>query len=330
MRRREFIALLGGVTTGLPLMAHAQQPAGATKRVAVLMGSAESDPATQVRLGRFTKGLAEKGWTEGRNVRMEVRWGEANAARAQALARELVDLAPDVILATNTPTARALKLATATVPVVFAGLADPVADGIAISLSKPGGNITGFTSFNAAIAGKWLQLLKEISPGIDRVAVMYNPTTAPYAIFLPVMQAVAPQIGVTLIDVRVGDVAAIESALAQFANALRGGLVVMPDVFLTRNRDTIFRITNQIRLPTMCPLRSFAVAGGLMSYGSNFDDLFEQAATYVDRILRGEKPGDLPVQEPTRYEAIINLQTAKAIGVEIPSSLLATADEVIE
>lgn len=330
MKRREFIALLGAAAAGWPLRAHAQQQAGATKRVAVLIGAAENDPVAQMRLGRFTKGLAEKGWTEGRNIRFEVRWGEADAARAQALARELVDLAPDVILATNTPTARALKQATATIPVVFAGLADPVADGIVASLSKPGGNFTGFTSFNAAIAGKWLQLLKQISPGIGRIAVMYNPSTAPHAIFIPVMQAVAPQIGVTLIEITVGDKAAIEAAFGNFAGASVGGLVVMPDVFMTRHRDTIFALANRNRLPTMCPLRSFAAAGGLMSYGSNFEDLFEQAATYVDRILKGDKPGDLPVQEPTRYEAIVNLKTAREIGVEIPSTLLATADDVIE
>ncbi len=328
MKRREFIALLGGATAGLPLIAHAQQ-AGGTKRVAVLMGAAENDPAAQMRLGRFKKGLAEKSWTEGRNIRFDVRWGEGDAARAQVLAGALVDLAPDVILATNTPTARALKQATAAIPVVFAGLADPVADGIVTSLSKPGGNITGFTSFSAAIAGKWLQLLKQISPGIDRIAVMYNPSTAPHAIFLPVMRVVEPQIGVTLIELPVGDKAAIEAAFGNFAGA-SGGLVVMPDVFMTRHRETIFALANQNRLPTMCPLRVFAAAGGLMSYGSNFEDLFEQAATYVDRILRGDKPGDLPVQEPTRYEAIVNLRTARAIGVEIPASLLATADEVIE
>jgi putative ABC transport system substrate-binding protein len=330
MKRRAFLALLGGATAGLPLLAHAQLQGGGTKRVAVLMGTAEDDPVAQARVGFFKKGLAEKNWAEGRNIRLDVRWGGGDADRAQALARALVDLGPDVILATNTPTVRALKQATENIPVVFAGLADPIADHIVASLSRPGGNITGFTSFSAAIAGKWLQLLKEVSPGIDRIAVMYNPSTAPHAIFLPVMQVVAPRIGVTLIQIPVGDMATIEAALGNFVGTSGGGLVVMPDVFTTLHRDTIFGITNRNRLPTMCPLRSYAVAGGLMSYGSNFDHLFEQAATYVDRILRGEKPGDLPVQEPTKYELIINLRTAKALGVELPSSLLATADEVIE
>jgi putative tryptophan/tyrosine transport system substrate-binding protein len=326
MKRRAFIALLGSAAAGLPLMAHAQQQGGATKRVAVLMGTAEDDPVAQARVGFFKKALAEKGWVEGRNIGVDVRWGGGDASRAQALARTLVALAPDVILATNTPTVRALKLETESIPVVFAGLADPIADRIVASLSKPGGNITGFTSFSSAIAGKWLPLLKEISPGID----MYNPSTAPHAIFLPVMQVVAPQIGVTLIQIPVGDMAMIEAGLGNFVSTFGGGLVVMPDVFTTLHRDTIFGIANRNRLPTMCPLRAYAVAGGLMSYGSNFDHLFEQAATYVDRILRGEKPGDLPVQEPTKYELVINLRTAKALGVELPSSLLATADEVIE
>lgn len=330
MKRREFIALFGAATTGWPLMARAQQQPDATKRVAVLMGTAENDPVSQGRLGSFRKALAEKSWTEGRNVRLDVRWGGGDAARAQALAQALVDLSPDVILATNTPTVRVLKQATETIPVVFAGLADPIADGIVSSLSKPGGNITGFTSFNAAIAGKWLQLLKQISPGIERVAAIYNPSTAPHAIFLPVMQVVAPQIGVSLIQFPVRELAAIEAELGNFVATPGGGLVVMPDVFTTLHRDTIFGIANRNRLPTMCPLRQYAVAGGLASYGSNFDHLFEQAATYVDRILRGEKPGNLPVQEPTKYELIINLKTARALGVEIPSTLLATADEVIE
>ena len=328
MKRRAFIGLIGGAVAW-PVVVRAQQPGGA-KRVAVLMGSAENDPVAQARVGLFKKGLAEKGWIENRNLRVEVRWGGGDAARAQALARELVALAPDVILGTNTPTVRAIKQATETVPVVFAGLADPIADHIVATLSKPGGNITGFTSFSAAIAGKWLQLLKEIFPDIERVAAIYNPSTAPHAIFLPVMQVAATKIGVTLIQLPVGDLAAIETALGNFVGSSRSGLVVMPDVFTTLHRDAIFGIANRNGLPTICPLRSYAVAGGLLSYGSNFDQLFEQAATYVDRILKGEQPGDLPVQDPTKYELIVNLRTAKILGVDFPSSLLATADEVIE
>ena len=329
MRRREFMALLGGATAAWPLATSAQ-PAGATKRIAALLGGAENDPVVQNRLRLFSKALAGKNWVEGRNIRMDVRWSGGDAARAQAYARELVDLAPDVILVANTPTARALKQVTDTIPIVFTAVSDPIAEGIVASLSKPTGNFTGFTSFNAAIAGKWLQLLKEMSPRIERVAVIYNPNTAPHAIFLPVMRKVAPQIDVALIDAPVADKAAIEDVLGMFAGTPGGGVVVMPDVFTTIHRDTIFALTNRSRLPTVSPLRIYAAAGSLVSYGSNFDDLFVQAASYVDRILRGEKPGDLPVQEPTKYELIVNLKTAKAIGLELPSSLLATADEIIE
>jgi putative tryptophan/tyrosine transport system substrate-binding protein len=328
MKRRAFIALLGGATAAWPLAARAQQP-NAIKRIAVLMGRVETDQSREL-VASFRKGLQELNWLEGRNVQLDIRWGAGDAARTSAYAVELAALAPDVILATNTPTARALRQATETIPVVFAGLADPIADGIVASLSKPERNITGFASFNAAIAGKWLQLLKEVSPRIERAAVIYNPDTAPYAIFLPTMDVVAPQIAMKLVHAQVKDWAAIESAINQIAAAPNGGLVMMPDVFTGLHSNRLFELAISRRLPTVCPLRTYTAAGGLLSYGSNFNSLFRQAASYVDRILRGEKPRDLPVQEPTAYELIINLKTAKAIGLDVPPALLARADEVIE
>jgi putative tryptophan/tyrosine transport system substrate-binding protein len=300
------------------------------RRIAILMGIAEDDPEGQVRIAAFRQGLRDLTWLEGRNTRIDIRWGAGDVTRVKSYATELASLAPHVILATNTPTARVLKQATKTVPIVFAGLADPIGDGIVASLSKPGGNITGFTSFNAAIASKWLQLLKEISPGTERVAVIFNPDTAPHAIFLPVMEATAPQVAVTLLRAPVRDKAAIESTISDVARAPNGGLVIIPDVFAALNREMIFGLATRGRLPTICPVRSFAVDGGLVSYGSNFSDIFRQAGSYVDRILRGENPRDLPVQDPTRYELLINLKTARAIGLDVPTQLLARADEVIE
>jgi len=293
------------------------------------MGIAE-DAEGQARVGALRQALAERKWQDGRNIRIDLRWGAGDMSKISAYASELVGLSPDVILATNTPTARVLKQATATIPVVFAGLSDPITDGIVESLAKPGGNITGFTSFNAALAGKWLQLLKEAAPGVGHVAVMYNPATAPYAIFLPIMETVAPQVAMTLERAPVSSSAEIEQVIGKVAASPGGGLVIMPDVFMQLQRDLIFSLTTRHRLPTMCPTRTFATNGGLMSYSSNFEELFREAASYVDRILRGEKPRDLPVQDPTKYEFVINLKTAKAIGLDVPWFLQQRADEVIE
>jgi putative tryptophan/tyrosine transport system substrate-binding protein len=326
MRRREFVAGIGAAAAW-PFALHAQS--GAVKRVAILNGNAEA-PSTRERVEAFQQGLRDAGWSEGRNISFEVRWGTADVARIDAYAAELVKLNPDVILATNTPTARALKLATDQIPIVFAGLSDPIGDGIVTSLSKPGRNITGFTSFNAPIAGKWLELLKELSPATARAGIVYNPRTAPYSIFLPMLQEIGPRLGITVMPLPVSDKAAIEAAVGALAREPNSGLVALPDVFMTSYGELLFDLAIRSRLPSVGPLQTFAERGALASYGSNFTDLFRQAAPYVDRILRGAKPGDLPVQEPTRYELVVNLRTAKAMALTIPQAVLARADQVIE
>jgi putative ABC transport system substrate-binding protein len=328
VRRREFITLVGGAAAVWPFAAHGQQ-SGPLKRIAVLAGNADN-PTTRTYVDAFRQGLAEAGWHEGRNITIDLRWGDGDAARITAQAAELVDLAPDAILATNTPTARAFKQATATIPIVFAGLSDPIGDGIVSSLSKPGGNITGFTSFNAPIAGKWLEILKELSPDAQHAGVIFNPKTAPHSIFLPVMEVIGPKLGLTVTPLPVTDQATIEAAIGKLVREPHPVLVGLPDIFLSLNFDRVFRPAMQARLPSIGPLRSYAIGGALSSYGSDFVDLFHQAAPYVARILHGDKPGDLPVQEPTRYELVINLKIAKAIGLTVPPTLLARADEVIE
>lgn len=328
MKRRSFLALAGGSTVAWPFAARAQQPI-AKKHVGILMGTAD-DAEGQARVSAFRQGLEDLKWVEGRNIRFDVRWAAGDAERTGAYAAELVGLAPDLILATNTQPARALKRATETIPIVFSALADPIADGIVANLSSPKGNITGFTSFNAAIAGKWLQLLKEIAPSTERVVVIYDPETAPYKIFLPVMETVAPQLAISLSYAEVTEKGAIENAIVAAAGVPGCALMIMPDVFTALHRRMIFDLAIKSHLPTACPLRQYTMSGGLVSYGSNFTHLMRQAATYVDRILRGERPRDLPVQEPTQYELIINVRTAKALGLTVPAMLLARADEVVE
>jgi putative ABC transport system substrate-binding protein len=328
MRRREFL-IGSGLSAAALSTSLSVRAADATKRVAILMGVAD-EKVGQNRVAAFKLGLRELGWEDGRNIRYDVRWGEGDAARTRDYAKELVALNPDLILATNTPTARALKQATETVPIVFTGLADPIADGIVASYANPSGNFTGFVSFSAAIAGKWLQLLKEAAPSSTRIVVLYNPDTAPYAIFYPVMEAIAPSLGMTLVGSPVRDKEAIESAIGGLSAASGGALAIMPDVFMLLHGKTIFDLAISRRLPSVSPLRQFVAAGSLISYGSNFDKLFRQAASYADRILRGDKPNKLPVQEPTEYELIVNLRTAKAIGLTMPETLLGRADEVIE
>lgn len=327
MRRREFISLIGGAVAAWPLPSVAQQPK--VPRVAVLMGIAEN-PEGQARLAAFQRGLHDLKWEDGRTLRIDVRWGAGDAGKIKAYASELVDLAPDVILATNTPTARTLKQATKLIPIVFAGLSDPIGDGIVESLARPAGNITGFTSFNAETGGKWLELLKEIAPATKQAVVIFNPRTATHAIFLPIMETVAPRIGIAFTRAEVSDQASLSAAIRKLADTPNAGLVLIPDVFLAENSKMIFELATAAKLPTVCPVAFFARDGGLVAYGSNFSDLFREAAGYVDRILKGERPGNLPVQNPTKYELVINLKTANAVGINIPPLLLTRADHIIE
>jgi putative ABC transport system substrate-binding protein len=328
VKRRQFICLVGGVAA-LPIAARAQQPL-AFKRIGVLFGLAESDPEAQSRLAAFREGLRDLKWTEGTNVQIDVRWGNGDAAQVRSFASELVELAPDVILGVNTAPVRALKQATRTLPIVFTGLSDPIGDGIVTNLSKPDGNFTGFSSFDPALAGKWLQLLKEISPAIVRTAVIYNPDTAPHSIFLPALDAAAPSLGIALVRTTVRDAAEIENSIAAMAREPDGSVAVMPDIFTATNRATIIAAVARRRLPAIYPIRYHVLDGGLISYGPDFIDLHRQAASYVDRILKGARPADLPVQTPTKFELVVNLKTSKALGIIIPPTLLARADEVIE
>ena len=300
------------------------------RRVGVLMGGAESDPPQQARVAAFRQGLRDLKWIEGVNIQLDIRYGAGDAARINAIATELVALAPDVIHVTVSPATRALKLATQTIPIIFAGVADPVGDGFVASLARPGGNITGFSSADAGLGGKWLQLLKEIAPGVTRAAVIHNPDTAPHALFLPAQEAEAASLGITLIRAAVRDRAGIESAVAALARDPGGGIVVIPDIFMSLNRDLIVASAARHRVPAVYFIRTFADGGGLMAYGPDYVDISRRSAAYVDLILKGAKPADLPVQNPVKFEIVHNLKTAQALGLTVPTALIARADEVIE
>ena len=326
MRRRTFIAALVGAAAW-PLTARAQQ-SERMRRIGVLMNLAADDAEGQARLAAFVQDLQQLGWTDGRNVRIDVRWVVGDARLFHRYADELLALAPDVILASATPSVQALRQATRTVPIVFANVSDPVGMGLVASLARPGGNITGFTPMEFGFGAKWLELLKEIAPGVTRVAVLRDLTIGPAQ--LSAIQAVAPSFGVELSAVGVSDVGEIERSVAAFARSSNGGLVVTASTLAGVHRDLITMLAARHRLPTVYPFRYFVTVGGLISYGPNPLDQYRRAASYVDRILKGERPADLPVQAPTKYELVINLKTAKALGIEIPSSVLARADEVIE
>src|SRR5262245_58489490 len=328
MRRREFITLLGGAVAAWPLAAQAQQASG-IRRIGVLSTLPADDPEWQARLAAFLQGLQELGWGVGRNVRIEYRLGADNAERLRRHIAEMVELAPDVILANGTSVVAPLLQATRTLPVVFGTVIDPVGAGFVASLARPGGNATGFTAFEFGTSGKWLELLKQIAPQTTRVAVLRDPTISGGG-QLGAIQAVGPLLGVAVSPIDVRDAAEIERAVAEFARSPNGGLIMTASAAGIRQRDLIVALADRHRLPSIYPYVYFATGGGLVSYGPDFVDQFRRAAGYVDRILKGEKPAELPVQAPTKYELVINLKTAKALGLDIPPTLLARADEVIE
>ena len=329
MKRRKFITLLGGAAAAWPLAARAQQ-AERMRRIGVLLNTAADDMVFQTRVGAFLQGLALLGWTIGRNVRIEVRWSGGKADEARRYATELAALAPDVILAHGVSSVRPLLQATRTVPIVFPIASDPVGAGLVESLARPGGNATGFMSFEYPLSGKWLELLKDIAPGVTRVAVLQDPTQGGGSSAFAVIQAAAPSLGVEVTPVNLRDAPEIERALADFARTSNGGLIVTGSALSNVHHKLIITLAARHKLPAIYFERSFSAGGGLISYGSDYIDHYRRAAGYVDRILKGEKPANLPVQAPTKYELVINLKTAKTLGLEVPATLLARADEVIE
>jgi putative tryptophan/tyrosine transport system substrate-binding protein len=331
MRRREFIGLLTGTTVAWPVKVRAQQPAG-LRRVGVLMAFDENDPRPKAWLSGFKQGLAELGWTDGRNLGIDVRWAAGNLERMQVFAKRMVDLQPDVIVANSTPITALLQGETRTIPIVFVAVSDPVGASFVASLPHPGGNITGFADAETAMVGKWLELLTEIAPGIKRIAAMFNPDTAAGggSYFLPPLEAAAQSLKVDLVVARVHNDAEIEQVITALGREPGGGLIVVPDGFMVVHRAAIIALAARNNVPAVYWQSLFAKDGGLLSYGPDYSDLFRRAAPYVDRILRGAKPADLPVQLPVKFEMTFNVKTAKALGLTVPPSLLASADEVIE
>jgi putative ABC transport system substrate-binding protein len=327
MRRRDFIKVVACSALTCPLEARAQQP-DRTRRIGVLMGFAESDPTAQSWVAAFRDALAKLGWSEGNNLRVELRWGAADPDRIRTMARELVDLGPDAIFDQTTPVTRALARETRTIPIVFVYVADPIGSGFAPSLARPGGNITGFTYLEPTTGGKWVGLLKEIAPRTTHVALLYNPATAP-SHYMPSVQAAASSFAVAATTAPVHARDEIEGVIAAQARDPGGGLLVMPDVFNDANRELIITLAARFGVPAIYPRPVFAESGGLIAYGADLTEQFRQAAGYIDRILKGTNPGDLPIQQPTKFELVINVKTAKALGLSIPQSMQLLADEVI-
>jgi putative ABC transport system substrate-binding protein len=329
MRRREFIAGLGGAAAW-PLAARAEQAGERMRRIAVLMPFDENDPEGKLRYSAFTQALMDLGWTDGRNVRMDLRWGRGDNNRIRALAQELVRLQPDIVVPNGTPATAALQRETRTIPIVFANVSDPVASGIVARLDRPSGNITGFANYEASMEGKWLELLSEIAPGLKRVAIMYNPDTGPVSTFVPSFETAARSLKVEPIVAPVHTDLEIETAIVALGREPGGGLVFRPDGFMTAHRAPLIMAAARNHVPAVYYLSTFARDGGLVSYGVDLVDTWRRAATYVDRILRGAKPTDLPIQLPVKFEIVVNLKTAKGLGLTVPQSILLRADEVIE
>jgi putative ABC transport system substrate-binding protein len=330
MKRRDFITLLGGAAAAWPVAARAQQ-GERVRRIAVLMAQDENDPEGRRRLSAFTQALVDLGWTDGRNVRMDLRWGGADINRMRALAQELVGLKPDIIVTQGTTFgAVAVQRETRTIPIVFANLGDPVASGLVARLDRPSGNITGFASYEATLGGKWLELLLEIAPGLKRAAIMFSPDLSAASFLMSPFETAARSLKIMPIIASVRSDAEIETAIIALGREPGSGLVALPDVFMVAHRAPIILAAARNQVPAVYSQPVFARDGGLLSYGPDRVDIFRSAATYVDRILRGEKPAELPVQLPTKYEMAVNLKTAKALGLTVPPSMRLLADEVIE
>jgi putative ABC transport system substrate-binding protein len=328
VRRRAFIAGIGSAAVW-PLAGQAQQ-GDRVRRIGVLIPGDENDPSVKSRLSAFTQALADLGWTDGRNVRIELQWGEGDNNRIRALAQELASLQPDIIVAGGTSASVALQRETRTIPIVFAALSDPVATGLVARLDRPSGNITGFAAFEPTMEGKWLELLLEIAPGLKRAAIMFNPDTAPASTHMPSFETAARSLKVEAITAPVHDDVEIETAIIALGREPGGGLVVTADAFVFAHRASIILAAARNNVPAVYRLSAFARDGGLLSYAADLVDITRRAASYVDRILRGAKPGDLPVQFPTKFEMVVNLKTAKTLGLTVPQSILLRADEVIE
>jgi putative ABC transport system substrate-binding protein len=328
MRRRQVIGGLGAAAAW-PLAGHAQQ-AGQMRRIGVLMGFAESMPEAQANVAAFRDGLQKLGWTEGRNIRIDTRWAAADVEAMQRFSKELVTLQPDLILTQNTPTTAAMLQQTRTIPIIFANVADPVGSRFVTNFPRPGGNVTGFILFEPTMAGKWLNLLKEIAPNVNRAAFLFNPATAPYTDYLGSFEASARSLAVEAIAAPVQSPSEFEAVFSALARDANGGLVAMADIFLSNHRVEITTLATRYRIPAVYPFHQFTEVGGLLSYGNDPPDNFRRAATYTDRILKGEKPADLPVQAPTKYELVINLKAAKTLGLEVPLHLQQRANDVIE